>query len=291
MRKITVLIMISMLAALCVYALPAPKTQRNYMLVFELTDYSNQLKESVSYFFDKVFQKGDMLIIATPTRLIGFSPKKLAVPKNKLVTSILKTLKEDIAMGSSRQRTILQEMQNIVLDTDNSNIERYKQLRKDLAMMRDTYEPKLMKYAQIFRKARGNNNLLMFLQQEFRPIPDKETMNRLRSDPRGTGFKAAEAYVQESYKTKFDPHKIKVVFNQARVRFHFLYLKSKRIRSRRGVDYVDNMGDLYSDFSKLAKITDGIKMTSAKPASFVKMIRRVLIEGKVETEVVDQKME
>ena len=34
----------------------AAKKQCNYMLVFEVMEYTSQIKDAVTYFFDKVFQ-------------------------------------------------------------------------------------------------------------------------------------------------------------------------------------------------------------------------------------------
>jgi hypothetical protein len=279
----------------------APKTPRNYMLVFEVTDYSSQLKEAVSHFFDNVFQPGDQLILVTPAKLVGFSRKKLAVPKKQLVANILAVLKTDIAAGSSGPRITLRNMESIVLElgrleeTDLQGqirtMERYGQLRKNLAASRISYQAKLEKYSKIFLRVRGENHLIMFLQQEFRPTPAGDAMDMLRRNPRETGFKAGEVFQGENYKSGIDYKKLIATFKYAKLRFHFLYLKAKKIKNRRDIQYIDNMGDMYSDFSKLAKATDGVKLASAKPSFFVKQIRRVVLEGKVEVEVVEESME
>jgi len=137
---------------------------------------------------------------------------------------------------------------------------------------------------------RGQNHLLMFLQKEFRPVPGRDTMEALRQNTSQFGFKAVEAFLGENYKTDIDYQKVGLAYKYANVRFHFLYLKGKTIRHRRGIEYIENLGDIYSIFSKIAKATDGIKLVSSKPSAFVKKVE-LIVEGKVEVEVVDEKME
>ncbi len=278
---------------------PSPNgEQRNYMLVFEMTDYNSELKDALNTFFKDVFKIGDQLIVVTPARLMGFSPKKLALPKRELAKQILAALKKDIAIAASKYRDILREMQQIAqglsgagVQPGGNSLESYLQLRKNQIALKSNQQAKMLKYAKIFRTVRGNNNILMFLQQEFRPIPDRDTMNSLLGAGGPVASKAREAFHGESVKVNFNLDEIKAQFRYASVRFHFLYLKSKKNRSRRGLQYVDALGDIYSDFSKLAKATHGVKATSAKPGKFIKDIKRAVVVGKVETEVVDQKME
>lgn len=275
---------------------------RNYMLVFDMTEYTDQLSDAVKGFFKDVFQKGDQLIIVTPARMVGYSPAKLNVPRKRLTASILEILKTDINKGAASERNLLREMEravrnisdvNFITDIPANELARYEQMRKNLSAIRGNYREKLLNYSKIFRKVRGDNQLIMFLQPQYRPIPDKETMSWFSSsrnremDPDAV----ARAFLHENYKSNFDLKEITRIFRYASIRFHFLYMKSKKIKIRRYIQYLDNFGDLYSDFSKLAKATDGIKLTTARPSLFVRQIRRILIEGKVEVEVIDEKME
>jgi hypothetical protein len=297
-NKILSLIIILVAFGLVVSLEANDKTQRNYMLVFQVNDYTVQLKEAVTHFFNDVLKPGDQLIVVTPVKLISYSAHKLNSPKKKLIDNILKILKTDISSGASRHRTILEEMKQIALAiskpytifSENSTND-YIRLRKDLAALKGSYEERLIKYARIFRRVRGDNHLLMFLQQEFRPIPDKETMTYLQSKGSTEVRKTTYAFTSESLNMDFDLKKIITHFKYASIRFHFLYLKGKKIKSMHLLDYIDNLGEIYSDFSKLSAATNGIKLTSSKPASFVKLIRMVVMYGTVSTEVVDQEME
>ncbi|MCP5050924.1 MAG: hypothetical protein GY940_27410 [bacterium] len=299
MKKVTVLVVVIMLVAMLVFPLSgAQKKQRNYMLVFEALSFSNQIKDAVNHFFKEVFQKGDLLILVTPAKIKGFPPDKLNVPTKQLAAEIIKILKADIASGSAKQRDLLKEMESLTLTVVRDgaqpggvNMRNYMQLRKDLIIAKGSYEAKLTKYAKIFRRARGDNHLIMFMEREYRPIPNRDAMETLRSDPRNTGFLAAEAFQEEKFKSGFNLEQLTAEYKYTNVRFHFLYFQGKKHRTRREIQWIDNLGDAYSDFTKLSKATNGLKMTTSKPSAFVKMIRRLVVEGKVEVEVVDEKMD
>jgi hypothetical protein len=290
-----------MTAALIAAAEPAPKKQRNYMMVFEVTDYTSQLKEAVEFFFNKTLQKGDQLIVVTPVKLVGYSAQKLAGPKKKLISDILKTLKTDISAGASRYRTIFNEMLGIaqhmsgtIFPLTISDLQQYMRLRRDLATLRGSYEERLLSYAKIFRKVRGDNHLMMFLERSFRPIPDKDTMDYIQGGGLGSGDMARKAigtFLGEEISAGFDLQKVQTTFRYASIRFHFVYLKSKKHKPRKGVEYIETSGNIYNDFSKLSKATNGIKMTTSKPSAFVKLVRQVTVVGSVSVEVINQSME
>lgn len=275
------------------------KKQKSYMLVFDCIEYSPQLKEAVKHFFDTVLQPGDQLIIVTPGRMIGFSPQKLKTQKKELIPGILDQLKNDISMGSVKYRTTMEEMKRVVQQLSGASsseglgvkeiLVTYTQHRQSLGILRQDLEGKLMKYVDIFRRVKGENHLLMFMEKEYRPIPDKKTMGRLREAP-AISFSASEAFIEENYKPTISLDRLIAGFKYANVRFHFLYLEGKTARSRRGVDYLENSGDIYEIFTKLAKATGGIKLTSSKTSVFVDQVDQV-VEGKVTVEVVDEKME
>lgn len=274
--------------------------QKNYMVVFDVKDYTSQIKDSVNHFFTKVLGKKDQLIIITPARVVGYSPKKLQQPRKKLANDLVKLLKSDISTKSGQHRTIMRDMLTSVQDLTSGNslnsggyktiMQNYQKSREMLTQLRGDIEAKLLGYGKIFRKVRGENHLIYILQQESRPIPDKKSMSDLQSNPTTTGFLANETFLVESFKKKIDYKKIVAQFKYGNVRFHFLYLQSKKFKARRGVQYVDNLGELYSIFSKISKETNGLKVSSAKPEAFVKKVGQIA-EGKVEVEVVDEKMD
>ena len=101
MKRFSMTVNVLILLVLCFsvfssYGIAAGSTKhvpRNFMLVLDLKHYSPKVKDAVSYFFEHLFLKGDQLVIATPKRLLGFSPRRLALPREELVKYVTKHLK------------------------------------------------------------------------------------------------------------------------------------------------------------------------------------------------------
>lgn len=273
--------------------------RRNYVLVFDMTSYSPQLGDAVDSFFKRLFKSGDRLIVVTPSRLLGYSQKSLSVPPRKLSSRLIKTLKADITLGSVGLRDIFQSMMGIsqtlsrtqVLDDSIVPVlENYLQLRKNLKAVRGSYQDRLMKYVRYFGGVDGDNHLVFFLQRQFRPIPDNGTLNMLRSNTKLTGFKAAEAFLDDTHRDNFDFFEVHTRFQYARLTFHFILLNDKRLKFQQGLRYLDDMGNVYSRLSKLSRATGGVQLTTATPAFFVTRLHQILRKGNVQSEVVEQRM-
>ena len=276
---------------------------RNFMLVFDVKEYTSHVKSAVTYFINDVLQEGDQLIIVSPKKLVGFSLERLSGPKDKLIKEIVKMLKEDINRGMARYRDTIKEMQQSALylsgersmpsASDLSSIlATYQQNRQILVTLRGNLEERLMKFNKIFRRAKADNrenHLLMISEKESRPIPEKKIIDQLRQSNFQYGMRAVEVFLMEKHETELDFQKIEKAFKYADVKFHFLYLQGNSSRSRRGIEYVDNSGDVYDTFSKLAKTTGGVQMSGSRPTSFFKKVDQ-LKKGTVEVEVIDQTM-
>ncbi|MCP4218864.1 MAG: hypothetical protein GY765_29800 [bacterium] len=263
-------------------------TQRSYMLVFEAYEYSPRAQEAVQAFLKNNLKKGDQLLIFTPKRFFGFSPQKLRGPKRKLGFEIVKILKKDITSASARYRSTLdnmlrtvQSLSGAISDSESTldaSLQSYAQDREELMNMRGTARERLLKFAEIFNTVKGEKHLLLFFQEEFRPIPAKETMEALRRNT-SHAFKAMEIFLGEKYGPDIKLEDVLPPLQKAGVVFHFMYLKEKKIRHSRNAAYVDNAGDFYSIFSKIAEKTGGAKLTSSKPSVFLEKVAQK-VDGK-----------
>lgn len=297
MRKVSVLLIFVFLGAVF-FAPAAHAAQRNYMMVFEVMKYNTQLKKAVVFFLDDIIKPGDQLLVVTPVKTYGFTSQQIHASKKKFTASLLTTLKKDLQMGGSRYRTILDEMARNVLDLNDGMrnvitgikgiLQNYKRGRKSLWTLKSAYELRLLSFAKIFRRVRGDNHLLMFYQKVLRPVPDSDTMTWLRSN-QIYGSTTVEAFLDENYRKPIDLEKVEAVFKYANVKFHFSYLQNKTIRNRSGMTFVDDSQDMYDIFSRLARLTQGIKLTTANPTAFVKQLD-LLVKGTVEVEVQEEEM-
>jgi len=274
-------------------------SQQNYMLVFDIREYSTKIEDIVKYFFENVYQKGDQVIVVTPKRFLGFSRNRLSGPKDTLIKNILKNIDQDVSPDAAQYKSILDEMKADILElnryywirkaTLNDVLKRYEERQNILLAPKKNIEKRLLKYSQVFRSTRhkGNNHLLMIMQKETRPVPDKDILEKIRTSDKDNGFRALEVFMGEQLKIKEDLIVIEAAFKYAKVRFHLLYLPGKGIKYIEGINYIENSREVYKIYEKIAKSTDGIIMSTANPNDFFKQIAP-LVKGTVEVEVLDQ---
>ncbi len=185
-------LLLSLLIGAQAGALPAESQTRNFILFFEILDYTKEMGDAVSFFLTQVLEPGDQLIIYTPVRVYGFSRTTLAQPRRDLVRGVQDKLRGDTAFCRTNYQIIMDEMKiqarevadNIASQEDlRRSLSLYRQSLANLQSLRKVNEDLLRQVVEVFKANPGKNHAVMVYQAEFRPIPDKETMNRLRAMP------------------------------------------------------------------------------------------------------------
>lgn len=261
--------------------------QKNFMLVFQVYDYTSEIKDAVNYFFEHVFQKGDQLVVVTPLKLYGYSKQSLLKPRAELLAEILKRLKADISAGTAKYRNLFDEMNGIVKSLDeesfilslviDSYLQKYKNVRENLKIERRISENMLLRLSQVFRGVKGENYLLLVYQEELRPIPNKTTMSELNRNKKYSN-KATEIFLTDKYQAGIDVEKVVSVLNNSSITLHFLYLRNKMLQRGGKALMLESSGDIYSELSRIAKATKGIILTSTNPSVFLENINKIIIE-------------
>jgi hypothetical protein len=133
-----------------------------------------------------------------------------------------------------------------------------------------------MKIVDMFKTQQGKNHLVMLYEAEFRPIPNKETLSRLRADPE-IAFIIAELFASDDQKSPLNAEKFIDIFGEGKVTLHFLYIKPK---DRSLVqDFKEHSADMYDVFTKIAKATGGLVETTANPEAALKSLVKAIGES------------
>ena len=257
---------------------------KNIMLLFDIKDYNKEIDYTIDFFFKKGLDSSDQLIIMTPAnKLYSYSNKILSESRRAINEKVKDTIKKDASISGADYRNTYTQMLDIVdeirQDTGSQDVKNliaaYENNRRELRMTRKINEGLLLKFSDIFKRSKkvtGNtkNYIYLFFQKEYRPIPDKDIMNRLR-DNQQVAFKAMEVFLEERTKTDFDSEKIGKELKNAGVIFNFIYINPKKLSTKR-YQLIDNSGDFYSAMAKIVEITEGKKVTTTKPKVIFKDI-------------------
>jgi len=262
---------------------------RNFVLLFDILNYTREMGDAVTYFYNQVLAPNDQLIIYTPARAYGFSKNTLAKPRGELIATMKEKLRGDTAACSTSYKIIFNEMKNQVgaleggqttsadaLAGVKNSLTMYRQDMENLRTLRQVNEPLLMKIVDMFKTHQGKNHMVMLYEAEFRPIPSKDTLSRLRAIPE-IAFIVAELFSSDDQNSPLDAEKFIDIFGEGKVTLHFLYIKPKDKSLVQ--DFKEHSADMYDVFTKIAKATGGIVETTAKPEAALKSLVKAIGES------------
>ncbi len=247
---------------------PAPKTQRNIVILFEVNDPDPKLDDAVDYFFDQVYLPTDRVNIATPQKTYHLKPETLAhVPRTEIARQLKAQLRKDILAGAMEYKLLLRtirELNRFPVDDDlreHMVMDVVRQLRDRL----DIEESRLRQAAANLKALEGQKHVFLFYQRERIVLP-------LVSD-----FALSELYRSLS----FDPKTVERLFADASLAIHFIYLTQTTTgtlevqdqRREDGLRTRDVSANIYAAFREMSQVTGGLTEATGNPlAAFKKAV-------------------
>lgn len=268
--------------------LPAADSPRNLVVFFDLHESTDGLEDAVEFIFNKMVGSNDQLIIRSPSGLYGFSRAKLAQPKAELIALMRDKLRSDITKSAQSYKQVISELELAVrnlegfvlpsgVPSDGSPETRdmselfnfYRQGLANLTQLRKVNDASLRQLADAFRNQQGENHIVVLFEREYRPVPRREALNILADMPK-FAFQANEMFLTGGVKESFDAAALAEYFRQVSLTQHFIYVTAKQTSATGNL--LENSGDIYSVFSKIAKETGGSCLATAEPVDGLKAV-------------------
>ncbi len=279
--------------------LPAADSPRNVVVFFDLHESTDGLEDAVEFIFNKLVAPSDQLIIRSPAGLYGFSRAKLAQPKAELIALMRDKLRSDITKGAQSYKQVINELElavrnleGLVLPSDvpqggmndlpetrdlSELFNFYRQALLNLTQLRKVNDASLRQLADAFRGQQGENHIIVLFEREFRPVPRREALNILADMPK-FAFQANEMFLTGGMKEPFDANALAEYFKQVTLTQHFIYLTAKKTSATGNL--LENSGDIYSAFSKIAGATGGSCLATSEPVDGLKAVLKAWKEAK-----------
>ncbi len=270
---------------------------RNLIVFFDFRENVLGVENAVDFIFNKMLEPSDQLIIQSPARVYGFSAKTLAQPKAQLAAAMREKLRSDVSQASQFYKQTLSDLQtaarNIAvfaypdLASDGGGLPEtrdlgelftfYRQGLDNLAQLRKVSDAALRQLTGAFKGQKGENHVIILFEREFRPVPRREALNALGDMPK-FAFQANELFAIGSTADPFDTAALAEYFKQVPLAQHFVYVTSKAASA--SANQIENSGDLYAAFSKIAQATGGVTITTAEPQDGLKAVLKAWKEAK-----------
>jgi hypothetical protein len=270
--------------------LPAADSPRNLVVFFDLHESTDGLEDAVAFIFNKMVGSNDQLIIRSPSGLYGFSRAKLAQPKAELIALMRDKLRSDITKAAQSYKQVISELElalrnleGFVLPTDVPSdgspetrdmgelFNFYRQGLANLNQLRKVNDASLRQLADAFRNQQGENHIVVLFEREYRPIPRREALNILADMPK-FAFLSNEIFLTGNVNEPFDAGALAEYFKQMSLTQHFVYVTAKKTSATGNL--LENSGDIYSAFSKIAKETGGSWLATSEPVDGLKAIEK-----------------
>ncbi len=292
MRRIIISVLVAIsvicLAASGAHPLQGADNPRNIVVFFDLHESTDGLEDAVEFIFNKLVGPSDQLIIRSPAGLYGFSRAKLAQPRAELIAMVRDKVRSDITKGAQSYKQVVNELELAVRNLEGlvmpSGVQGdplpetrdlselfnfYRQALLNLAQLRKVNDASLRQLADAFRGQQGENHIIVLFEREFRPVPRREALNILAEMPK-FAFQANEMFLTGGMKEPFDASALAEYFKQVSLTQHFIYLTAKKTSATGNL--LENSGDIYSAFSKIAGATGGASLATAEPVDGLKAV-------------------
>jgi VWFA-related protein len=237
----------------------APKpTLRQFVLVFEVIDYTPRLNEVIDHFFNHVFAPDDKLAVVTPTNTYNLNPDLFAKkPIQEIADELKEKLKRDVRKGNAEYKSI---MRSII--SGNASYIDYLRLKS----IRSLEQQELLNFAETLKQIEGQKNVFLMFQRDAIPGPNAPIDNLTPAD-----FLYSIGELEREI--TFDVEKVKQAFSDSLISAHFIYITSTE-QYQQSVHNIGPSNSITADWSmqtfgalyEVAKATGGLADTSANPA-------------------------
>ncbi|MBN2246791.1 MAG: hypothetical protein JW755_13215 [Candidatus Aminicenantes bacterium] len=278
-----------------------PKTNRNFYLLFEVTDYNEQLRQAIDYFVQYTMAPGDNLTIVTPMKTYKLRGDAIRYkPREDIADQFVGLLRKDTLQGNSTYRNVIDEMKALAsalsrsfqensqvsqdqLETDYSDqlittgefrnrsideqLMMYETLLNKLENLRSIDQKKLLDFADHLKGTEGQKYVYVFYQNEFIPQIQTRILNQYlsrfqdRPNIQQTISNLFEFYRRD---INIDVSHVKQAYADASISIHFLFLTAVPLPVP-GVQMFEQSEDIFSAFREMALATGGYIESSANP--------------------------
>ncbi|MCK4645982.1 MAG: hypothetical protein KAU46_06995 [Candidatus Aminicenantes bacterium] len=287
----------------------SPKIKRNFILLFEVSEYFAKLGEAVNYFAHNVIMPGDNLIVITPVKAYMLKHNTFEIKTREEIASRLKgILRKDVTIGNSEYRSAVSDLTTLARSLSESlrsgtisvsdpateeegeeDIEQnwsdphlgmeideqllyFGSLLHKLEILRKVNQIGLSDFAQFLKNQEGQKYVFLFYQREYLPQIEPRILNQYISlFQQRLDIVTTITGIFDFHKrdVSFDVDRMKQTYSDSSVSIHFMYLTTPP-KIVSGVRMEDHSEDLFAPFKDMAEATGGLADSSSNPVSLFK---------------------
>lgn len=266
-----------------------PDLSRRIVLLFQLTEYDNKIREALDFLFLKELLPADTLEIQTPMHNYKLTAAALAAkPRDVLARELTGIVRKDIVEGGMAYNSALRELKRYVRqiggvgrtglgDTEGEvnegtsleqQLMQYAEHLQQMESIRLVDEKKLVNFAEGMKTLSGQKLVFFVYQREFRPEINPQTLDILvlNNQDRPDILATLESLFS-SYRRPVNLNREPIVqaFADSGMHFNFLFMNRQPERVS-GINMREQSEDVFKALSDAAGATGGVTNTSQNAA-------------------------
>jgi hypothetical protein len=288
----------------------SPETKRNFILLFEVSEYFARMGEAINYFAHKVLMPGDNLIVITPVKAYMLKDNTFVIKTREEIANRLKgILRKDVMTGNSEYRNTISDLTTLAsslseklksgsiaapsrlteedeseeglesywvdphsgMDLDEQLIY-YGSLLHKLEILRKINQMKLSDFARFLKYKEGQKYVFLFYQREYLPQIEPRILNQYIS------LFQQRPDIVSTITRLFDFHRRDVSFDVDQIKQAYsdasvsIHFMYITTPPPRafGVRMEEHSEDLFAPFKEMAEATGGFVDSSSNPVSLFK---------------------
>jgi len=268
-----------------------PLLSRTFYFLFQMIDWNPDLADAIEYFFDDVFLPGDSLVIQTPEQMFRLSPQVFqSRPKEETAKELIKILRKDIQLGSSRYKSTLRNLRRLVTEMKSASgvtssmpspetadtgfsdaslslellLPRYTDAINEMDAQRFVEQGKFLSFANSLKNQPNQKIVYLFYQREFRPEINPSLLSTMMmnfQDKPAIYGRLSELFDLYKRDVRLDGNQINQAFADATILMNFLFF-DKIANRLSGVYMNEQSEDVFKIFSEIAQATGGLVQSS-----------------------------
>lgn len=278
----------------------APSTNRNFFLLFEISEYTSEIGKAIDYFHENVLVPGDKLTIITPMNTYRLRDRILEYQTRQQMSDQLKEiLRKEALVGNAEYRGAVDELIGIAKSLSESaasepndetqqldeytvagfgrmplekQLMRYLNTLERIKKLRRVDQQRLLDFAKILKNESGQKYVFLVYQREYIPQIEPAIMDKFIAQNQDKPHIIRGLYDMSETSRRditFDVSLVKQAYADSSISIHFLFLTTP-IRHVHGVYFQERSEDIYGAFKEIADATGGFFDSSANPASSFK---------------------
>ncbi|RPI95085.1 MAG: hypothetical protein EHM32_06030 [Spirochaetales bacterium] len=262
-----------------------PRTSRLFVMLFEMTSYQPEIEGAIDYFFDRLIEPYDELILVTPLHTFHLKPDVFsATSRGKAKKDFLGKIRADVTVSGAEYRRLIRDLSEILAGDEDLDVklQSYAETLRQIENIRYVDEKKLFEFARFLKSRGGQKHVFFFYQKEWVPrVNTKNIANLISSSferPENL-FDMTDKFESYNRDMTFDAREVKKAFSDSSMAVHFLYLTGSGPTTvdtyESSTSYMtleEQSQDIFSAFSEIAKATGGLSDTSASAEQSFKRI-------------------